>query len=177
MKTKNIKEKIEKFFFENPTKRLRVRQIEREARVALPSAIKYSAELEKEGILKSTEISGVRFYSADRSSKKFLLKKKFYNIKKLHESGLVDELCSKYANPVIIVFGSYSRGEDIEKSDIDLYIESSKKQNFDLDKYERLLERKIQVFNFASAYEISNKELANNIINGTILNGFLEVLK
>ena len=73
MKTYNIKEKIKKHFFMNPTKKMRVRQIEREIKLPLPSVIRYCKELEKEGILKKETISGVSTYSADRTSKKFLM--------------------------------------------------------------------------------------------------------
>ena len=67
--------------------------------------------------------------------------------------------------------------EDIETSDIDIYIETLKKQVFNLEKFEKILQRKIQIFNYSNLDKIQNKELANNIINGLILNGFLEVFK
>ena len=76
MVAKDIKNTIRKFFFLNPTIKLRVRQIERKTKSALPSVIRYTKELEKEKILKSQIISKVRFYSADRSSKLYLLEKK-----------------------------------------------------------------------------------------------------
>lgn len=177
MKTKNIKDRIKEYFSINPTEKLRVRQIERKLKVPLPSAIRYAKELEKEGILKKSEISGVAFYSADRTSQMFLLEKKLHNMKALFDSGLVFYLIEKYSNPVIVVFGSFSRGEDIETSDIDLYIETPKKQQFKLKNFEDKLNRKIQVFNYSDISRIPNKELSNNIVNGIVLNGFLEVFK
>ena len=177
MKTKDIKQRIKKYFFENPTARLRVRQIERAVKVPLPSAIRYARELEAESFLKSHEISGVNFYSANRGSKRFLAEKRAFNTKQLFDCSLIDYLAEEYGNPVVIVFGSYSSGEDIEKSDIDLYIETQKKHDFKLEKFEKILNRKIQVFNYQSLDKIPNKALANNMLNGTILNGFVEVFK
>jgi len=177
MKTKSIKQRIMEYFFENPTTQLRVRQIERRLEVPLPSAIRYSKELEDEGILKKSEVAGITLYSADRSSKKFLLEKKLYNIRILFESGLVDYLIEDCSNPTIILFGSFSRGEDIETSDIDLYVETSATKKLLLTKFEEKLGRKIQLFCYMNIHQIKNKELANNIINGISLNGFLEVLK
>jgi len=177
MKTKNIKEKIKEYFFQNPTEKLRVRQIERKLNLPLPSIIRYTKELQKEGILKKLEVSKVNFYSAYRISKEFLIEKKLYNIKILFYSELVSYLIEKYHNPLIIIFGSFSKGEDIESSDIDMYIETQKKEEFDLNKFENILNRKIQIFNYKNINEIKNKELSNNIINGIILNGFLEVFK
>ncbi len=177
MKTKDIKGRVREYFFVNPTKRLRVRQIERIVKVPLPSAIRYAKELEHEGILKSSLISGIKFYAADRSSEKFLLEKKLFNLKELFDCGLIDYLKSEFSNPTLIVFGSYSKGEDTEQSDIDMYIETPKKQKVEIEKFESILKRKIQIFNYSGIEKVPNKELSNNIINGVTLNGFLEVFK
>lgn len=162
---------------DNPTVQLRVRQIERTVKIPLPSAIKYAKELEKEGILKSTKISNIKTYSADRSSKKFLFEKKLHNIRKIQYSGLTKHLIEAYSNPAIIIFGSYSRGEDIESSDIDIYIETESKKEIDLNAFEKKLNKKIQLFIYKNIQKIPNPLLANNIINGIKMNGFIEVFK
>ena len=177
MIVKNINDRIKEYFFLNPTVKLRVRQIERELKLPLPSVIRYTKELEKEGILKKEETSGAVFFSSDRTSKYFLLEKRLFNIKLLFESGLMDFIIKEYSNPVIIVFGSYSKGEDIENSDIDLYIQSSSKKEIKLEKFESILKRKIQVFVYSNINKINNDHLANNIINGIILNNILEIFK
>jgi predicted nucleotidyltransferase len=170
---KSIKEKIKDYFFQNPTAKLRVRHIERKVRVPLPSAIKYSKELVKEGILKKEVVANVVLYSANRNSERYKFDKKRYNV--VLVQGLVEFLKEKYHNPVIIVFGSYSKGEDVEESDIDIYIESPRKKVEDVSKFEN--SRNIQLFVHKGIHEIKNKELQNNIINGVILNGFIEVFK
>jgi len=161
----------------NPTAKLRVRQIEREIKSPLPSVIRYCRELEKEEILKKEFFSGITAYSADRTSIKFLTEKKLFNIKQMYDSGLIDYLISEYNNPVIILFGSFSRGEDIENSDIDLYIETSLKKALKFEKFEKILKRKIQIFKYPRLRQITNLHLINNIINGMTFNGFLEVFK
>lgn len=177
MERKGIKSRIKEYFFLNPTIKLRVRQIERAVKVPLPLAIRYTKELEKEGLLKSSIIAGVKLYSADRTSPYFLLEKKLYNIRSLFSCGLVDFLVQELSNPTIAVFGSYSKGEDAEGSDIDIYIESSKKEIKSLEHFEKKLQRKIQLFQYKQISLVKNKELANNIINGVVLNGFVEVFK
>lgn len=177
MTVKNIKDKIEEYFFVNPTVKLRVRQIERELNLSLPSVIRYVKELEKEKILIKSETGNVVFYSGDRISKNFLLEKKLFNIRNLYSSGIIDFLIMELSNPVIIVFGSYAKGEDIENSDIDLYIETPSKKEVKLEKFEKMLKRKIQVFFHKNIGEIKNLGLANNILNGIRLNGLVEVLK
>ena len=176
MKRKSIKEEIRKYFFINPTSKLRVRQIERELKLPLPSVIRYCRELEKEGVLKIEKISGIYLYSADRASKEYLIEKRLFNIKLMFECGLVEYIVKEYSNPTIILFGSYSKGEDIEKSDIDLYIQTFKKE-IKTEKFERFLKRKIQVFVYSDIRQIKNPHLMNNIINGITINGFLEVFK
>jgi predicted nucleotidyltransferase len=177
MKRKNIKNTITEYFFVNPTIKLRVREIERGLGLALPSVINYTKELVEEKILQKIIIGNVTFFSADRSSKEYLLQKKLFNIKQIYDSRLIKYLIDNYSNPTIILFGSYSKGEDIEDSDIDLYIETASKQKFNEKKYEKKLKRKIQIFNFKNIKQIKNKFLANNIINGITLNNFIEVFK
>ncbi len=175
MKRKDIKALVRDYFMLNPTARLRVREIERRTGAPLPSVIRYARELEKEGILRSSEVSGVRLYSADRASDTFLAAKRVRNLELLYESGLVEHLRRELGNPCIVLFGSYSRGEDVEDSDIDLYIET--KESPDLSRFAKGLGRGIQLFRHRSIRGVRNRELANNIINGITLNGYLEVLR
>lgn len=177
MAKKSIKTKIAEYFYLNPAVKLRVRQIERQVKVPLPSAIKYAKELEKERILKSEIIANIKIYSANRTSNNYLLEKKFFNLKQLHHSNLIIYLVEKYHNPSLILFGSYSRGEDLEESDIDIYVETASKKKINLDKFENKLQRKVQLFTYKNIKSIKNKDLANNIINGSLLNGFVEVFK
>ncbi|MDO8643047.1 MAG: nucleotidyltransferase domain-containing protein [Candidatus Woesearchaeota archaeon] len=175
MKTKDIKTRVKEYFFLHPTIKLRVRHIERELKLPLPSVIRYTKELEQERILKRTEIANITLYSADRTSKNYLLEKKLFNIRQLHTSGLLDFLVEELSNPPIAVFGSYARGEDTEQSDIDLYIETPSKKKINIEKYEKILQRKIQLFIYKNIHELKNKDLANNILNGIRINGFMDV--
>lgn len=177
MAQKDIKKKLTEYFYLNPTVRLRVRQITREVDISLPSSIRYVQELVDESILKKTNIANITVFSADRSSPIFLLNKKLFNVSKLYSSGLINQIINSFSNPNIILFGSYSRGEDIEKSDIDIYVETNSKREVNLKKFEEILQRDIQLFKFKSLSSIKNKDLCNNIINGINLNGFVEVFK
>ena len=177
MKIKSIKVIIQEYFFLNPTAKLRVREIERTLKLPLPSVIRYCKELEKEGFMRTIKTGNVLFYTADRTNTKYLLEKRIYNIKQIHYSRILDYLKEDLSNPIIVVFGSYAKGEDTESSDIDFYIETPSKKNVSLEKFEKILKRKIQVFIFKNITQIPNKHLANNIINGIILNNRLEVFK
>ena len=177
MKRKDIKQTISEYFFVNPNAKLRVREIERTLKLSLPSVIRYCKELEKESILTAVKTGNVNFYTANRSSEKYLLEKKLCNIKKIYESGLIEYLKQELSNPAIVLFGSFAKGEDTEESDIDLYIETPSKRKVIFEKFEKLLKRRIQVFQHKNLNELSNPHLANNIINGFLLNGFVEVFR
>jgi len=177
MKLKDIKAELKEYFFLYPSAKMRVRQVERAIKAPLHSVIRYTKELEKGGFLKSNSIASVTFYSADRASATFLLEKKLYNLRSLFSSGLVKFLIQELSNPNMVVFGSYSRGEDVENSDIDLFVESVQKDVPSLSRFEKKLQRRIQLFKYKDISKVENKELANNIVNGITLNGFLEVFK
>jgi len=119
----------------------------------------------------------VNFYTSNRPNEKYYLEKKLYNIKLIYVSGLIVYLKKELSNPVIILFGSFAKGEDTEESDVDLYLETLSDKKINLEKFEKFLNRKIQIFRQKSLKHVSNLNLANNIINGAGLNGFVEVFK
>ncbi len=174
---KDIKTRLKEYFLLNPTTKLRLRQIEKETKLSFPLVSKYTKELVQEKILKKIETSGVIFYSANRSSNTYLLEKKLFNIKQLYESNLITYLKETLSNPAIILFGSYSKGEDVEDSDIDLFIETVSKKDVIVGEFEKILQRPIQIFRNTSIRDIKNVNLANNIINGINLNKDIEVFK
>jgi len=176
MRQHNVKQRLLEHFFQNPTGRYRVRQLERELGLALPSVIRYTGELVDEGFLGKEVIGDTTFFIADRTSASYLLGKLLYNLRSLHASGLIEHLRRIYDNPTLVVFGSYARGEDIETSDVDLYVETPHKKIGDLTSFEERLGRRIQPFVYANIRSVENMRLANNIINGITLSGFMEVL-
>ena len=176
MITKSIKQRIKDFFFQFPTKKIRVRQLSRELGVPLPSVIRYLHELGDEEMVKLTTLAEVKLYSANRASSKFRLEKMLFNIKRLYDSGLIDYLTTHCHFPVIVVFGSFRRGEDVEDSDIDIYIETQVEVG-GLRTFEDKLHRELQIFRYSSLKDVKNKELANNILNGITLEGYIEVFK
>ena len=94
-------------------------------------------------------------------------------ILKMNRTNFLDYLYDTFVPNVIILFGSASKGEDIEESDIDLFVQAKEKK-IDIRKYEKLFNRKISLF-FEEDFSKLNKELKNNVINGIILRGYLKV--
>jgi len=74
----------------------------------------------------------------------------------------------------VVLFGSASRGEDTENSDIDLFLQSGE-SDINVEKYENALNRKISIL-FESDIRKLGKELLNNILNGHVLYGYLKAV-
>ena len=79
-----------------------------------------------------------------------------------------------FPEATIILFGSYSFGEDTVDSDIDIAVIGSEKMSINLDKYEKLLEREI-IINFYKNFKGIDKNLRENIARGIILKGGIEL--
>ncbi|MCK5283875.1 MAG: nucleotidyltransferase domain-containing protein [Nanoarchaeota archaeon] len=90
---------------------------------------------------------------------------------KLENSLLIKEIEQKFLNPVIILFGSLSKAEAKSDSDIDIAIFSPTKKQIDVSKFEKKLNRKIQLFVFKDKNSVSNQNLLNNILNGYKVSG------
>lgn len=178
MLQKDNRNKVLSIFFEDPLPEgigFQLREISRKIKVAPPSVKNYLIELEKENlIIKSKHrIYGYPVYLANRDNENFKFLKKVENITRIKESNLLEHLNEKFMPEVIILFGSCANGEDIKNSDIDLFIQA-KEEKLDLSKFEKLLNRKINLF-FNNDFNKLSKELKNNIINGVILKGYLKV--
>jgi len=98
----------------------------------------------------------------------------------LRKSGVIDALKETLHPYVIILFGSYAKAENTQQSDIDLFIIANTKNHFDISRYEKLLGTSLQLFiHTPKEFEKLKKtspELINNVINGEVLEGFIEVL-
>ena len=96
------------------------------------------------------------------------------NLRLVYETGLSDFLEKEFAGAAIILFGSYSRGEDIINSDIDIAVIGRKAKQANLEKYEKELERKISI-NFYDSLKAVHKNLKENLFNGILLAGGAEL--
>ncbi|MBU1201916.1 MAG: nucleotidyltransferase domain-containing protein [Nanoarchaeota archaeon] len=68
-------------------------------------------------------------------------------------------------NPKIILFGSIAKAENRKESDIDIYMDTSRRE-IDLKEAEKTIKRKIEL-HFKE--ELTNKNLKNNINQGIVL--------
>jgi len=173
MLEKNNKYKVLKVFLFNPTESFRLRELSRITKISPPSVINYLKELEKKGLIGSYVKRDIPFYKAERDNEDFKQYKRIAVQYELHKSGLIEHLWQKLSPDVIILFGSFSLGEDIENSDIDLFVQCPEKK-LDLKEFGKKLGREINIF-YEDNFSRLSKELKNNIINGIVLKGYLKV--
>ncbi len=163
---------ILKIFFESPTREFNVREVARILKIAPATASKELKKFAKKEALKERKERNLILYQSKLDSEFYRDLKIFYNIRKIKESGLIEELNKFYLKPTIILFGSVAEGLDIESSDIDLVVISEKKNNFpDFKDYEKKLNRKIQIFNVKNLKDLKNNHLINNVLSGIVLQG------
>jgi predicted nucleotidyltransferase len=156
-----------------------VRAIAKELNVS-PTAISNSVKnLEKENTIKITKskIINLHLIELNRENPIAIEFKRIENLKLIYESELNYFLGENFPGCTILLFGSYSRGEDIwseevEKhtSDIDIAIIGSKRKELNIEKFNKLLERKITL-NFYPSWKEIHKDLKENILRGIILKG------
>jgi len=175
MKNTDTKEKILELLFDFPTKRFYVREISRILKISAPSISKALKELEKEDMIK-IERKFLHEIKANLDNADFKNLKRINNLKRIYLSGLFNFLDERFPLDTIILFGSYSRGEDIESSDIDIALIGSKERAMSLEKYEKLLERKINL-QFYPGFKKIETNLKSNILNGITLKGGIDLQK
>ena len=171
---------ILEFFIKEPEKEFHIRQISKLLKKSPTTISKYLKECENKGILKSEKKLNHLLFKANSGNENFRQLKLNYNLNILYNSGLINYLIKEFNYPeAIVLFGSFAKAEDILKSDIDLLIISQTKKEINLEKFEKKLGHKIQIF-IHSNKEISqmkekNRELLNNWVNGINVYGFWEV--
>jgi len=166
--------KILQFFFRNPSKTFHLRDLARQTKLSPAGALKSLRRLEERQLVIREKTIATDNFKANLESKEFRNLKWIYNVYSMKNSGLDDFLNEKYGFPeAIVLFGSYSKGEDLETSDIDLAIITKKEISLDLSKFEKVLERKISVHEIS--LEKISKEFLNNLINGVVIRGYLKI--
>ncbi len=157
-------EKVLEIFVKKPTEEFKYRELTKITKLGSSTIKRALSILIKRNLIKKIKTKNHPYYQANRESKEFKTIKIFYTLNEINKE--IDKIIEKTRPTCIVLFGSASKGEDTENSDIDLFIQSQKK--------EISLDRKINIL-FEPDIKKINKELLNNLANGITLYGFLEV--
>lgn len=162
--------RIGALFFEHPSQQFHLREISRLSKLSLPSVIIATDTLAREKIITKTKGKIFTTVAANRESSSFIWHKRLYNLERIYLSEIIVYLSDAYHHPqAIILFGSFSRGEDIERSDIDIAIIGRNETALHLGKFEKLLKKHISVHPIA--LEKISDEFKTNLANGIVLEG------
>ncbi len=149
-----------------------------------PTAVAKSlSDLEKEGFIKLDKSKTMNLISVEfnRDNEKAINLKRVENLKMIYESKLDNFLKNAFLGCTIILFGSYARGEDVwfgemddRSSDLDIAVIGTKGEDITLTEFEKKLERTISI-NFYKSWKEVHKYLKNNILNGILLIGDVDL--
>lgn len=161
---------------------LNIREIARVLNIS-PTAVSKSLDiLKKQNLIKINKVSSVNLclVELNKQNKKAIEFKRVENLRSIYESGLSDFLFNEFPGATVILFGSYSKGEDIYTtkkencSDIDIAVIGSKEKSVNLRRYSTFLERDITI-NFYDSWKKIHKYLKNNLLNGIVLSGGVDL--
>lgn len=179
---KTSEQRILEVFFNFPEKEFSLSDLAKKSKVAKANIGKMLKELEKNNFIEIVKLNNLWRIKSKQDSLNFIRFKIIYNLGIIYQSGLIEFLNEYYKNPKsIILFGSFRKGEDVSKSDVDIAIETYELRAYgtiqldELSGFEKIIGRKIQIHLFNRKKIDLN--LFNNIANGIVLLGFLEVKK
>ena len=155
-------------------RRLSQREIAKLLKVS-PTAISNSLSiLEKDNLIKIEKVKNINFVMFNRDEKKARELKQLENLKNIYLSGLLDYLEQGLAGGTMVLFGSYAIGEDTENSDIDIAVIGRKEKELNIENFEKVFEKEINI-QFYESWKKIHINLRNNILNGIILSGSVEL--
>jgi len=172
-----VRNRIIKVLFLYPEKSFSLSELAKEAGVSKANIGKILEDLYSIEIVKIEKLSKIWRIKANHTNQLYIQNKIIFNLSLIYESGIVGYLIDYYKNPkAIIIFGGFRKGEDFSNSDIDIAIESDDFNDYKIiELNEKIMKRNIQLHLFNRKY--INIEVFNNIANGIVLWGFLEVKK
>lgn len=150
--------------------KLSQREIARELAVSPTAVAAPVRNLVKRRLARAERTRNVNLVSFSREERSAIELKRVENLRAIYLSGLAEYLENELPGGTVVLFGSYSRGEDVASSDIDVAVVGRKDKPLALEKYEKALGRLINV-NFYDSWNGIERHLRNNILGGIVLQG------
>ena len=178
-------QKVLLWFFSFPTQQTSLTDLADNLDISKTTANRIVTVLEKEGFLVKDVLGKVWRISCNQQHIYNFSRKIAYNLTMVYESSLIQAIHDfmqnefKQNSRAIILFGSYRKGDDTDKSDIDIAIEILGNQSLSIHKF-----RIFPQFGYRKNVKVNlhiftrnniDLNLFSNIANGIVLEGFLEV--
>lgn len=176
--------KVIQWFFSYPLLPISLSDLAKELSISKKTANRIVLQLLEEGFLIKEEVGKSWRISCNQKHMYNSTSKISYNLslvyQLLYEARIIEEIYKIVGNPrAIILFGSYRKGDDTEKSDIDLAVEvvgNEELKIIHLGNLPQLGYRKnIPINLHIFSRNKIDLNLFSNIANGIVIEGFLEV--
>ena len=173
-------QKVLFWFFSFPNKEFSLNDLANQLKIAKSTAREVVKMLVGEDFLKIETVGRLWRISCNQEHIYNYSRKISYNLMMIYESGILQEIRKHVPNPkAIILFGSYRKGDDIDKSDIDIAVEIISNQPMQIKQigvfpkfgHRENIQANLHLFS-RNHIDIN---VFSNIANGIVLEGFLEV--
>lgn len=168
----SLQENILRYLFVKCGSPVNALRLAKDLNVTPPAISKALPRLkEKDLILVSKDPLSKRLSIEINLENDFVFKlKKIDNLKLIYESGLLGFLEDKFPAKTIVLFGSFSKGEDTKNSDIDIAIIGAKERDLNLQSFEKIMNKEIRIQFYEDLSKV-HKNLKENLFNGIVLSG------
>ncbi len=171
--------KIMYWFFAHPNKEMSLSDIANELKISKITANVAINHFVNEGFLKKEVLGRIWRISCNQEHPLNSTLKVSYNLGMIYQSPIIPEIHKIIPNPrAIVLFGSYRKGDDTEKSDIDIAVEVLDDEDVHTIEwiipqlgYRKDVPVNLHIFSRNKV----DLNLFSNIANGIVLEGFLEV--
>ncbi len=173
-------QKVMLWFFSYPNKEPGLNDLADAIKSSKKSVARAVEKLVREGFLIKTEIGNSWRISCSQRHIYNYSRKVAFNLSQIYELGVISQVHKVAANPLaIVLFGSYRKGDDTEKSDIDIAVEVAGDRKTEIKEIKVLphfgFRKNVPVNLHLFSRKAIDLNLFANIANGIVLEGFLEV--
>lgn len=160
------------FLCTHPTTEFSISELAEENGISKPWAAEKVDEFREEGIVTVEEKGNMKQVRFNRDSDGAKRLKQVINLEAFRRSGVLDEIVETFSYPeTVVLFGSFAKGEDVERSDIDIAVISTEEGDVEGS----ILERDVSLHVFNPGEVPGN--MVESLANGIVLYGHLEVGK
>lgn len=167
------------YFFSFPEQAIGLNDLSETVKSSKTTTKKVVEQLINEKFLKKEEIGKAWRISVIQDHPYLITRKIPLNINMIYESGIVDAVREKIPGArAIVLFGSYRWGVDNEKSDLDIAVEVINNENPSIETLGMVnlgYRKEIMINLFIFSRNKVDLNVFNNIANGIVLDGLLEV--
>lgn len=172
-------DKVLHWFFAYPAKEFTLSELCEQLKISKTTANTVVLELEKLKFLEHEVLGNLWRIYANQKHPFFITLRIPFNLKSVYQSDILEWVVSNVPNArAVILFGSYRKGDDTEKSDVDIAVEVVGNKELEIVKLQasRMGYRENVHVN---VHLFSRKKIDLNVFasiaNGIVLQGFLEV--